>query len=261
MGEPFDAIGFRIKDEASYHALAEQAHQRGTLSQTGRETAILHGSCWQLGGGLEVWTILYESKEGMFYTDCRPAFRANHLSSLFPWEMAEYEEDGEAVVTARVGDAEVVFELQNLTEIDASVYRQHTLTAVIAGLAYRVKLAGKPNEPTFMPLARAYPRRRSAENDYLVRGKVLEWRELKNPQTEERLLWFYVDAGKISLEIVVNRADCSGPPPEPQQEAWLTAEVWLQGHILSEKEVATHYEGVDYSVSPGDFWAALRREN
>jgi hypothetical protein len=261
MGEPFDAIGFRIKDEASYHALAEQAHQRGTITKTERDAATLHGCCWQVGGGVEVWTVLHESKEGLFYTDCRPAFRAHHYFALFPWEMAEYEEDGEAVVTARTGEAEVIFELQNLTEIDPSTYRNHALTAAIAGLGYRAKLTDKPVEPSFMPLARAQPRRRSAENDYLVRGKVLDWRELKNAQTEERLLWFYVDADKIKLEVVVNQADFKGQLPAPGQETWLTAEAWLQGYILSDKEIATHYEGVDYTVSPGDFWAALRREN
>jgi hypothetical protein len=261
MGEPFDAIGFKIDGEASYHALAEQAHQRGALSKTERETATLHGCCWQLGGGLEVWTVLHESKEGLFYTDCRPAFRAHHFFSLFPWEMAEYEEDGEAVVTARAGEADVIFELQNLTEIDITIFRQQSLTAALAGLGYRAKLADKPQEAAFMPLARAFPRRRSAENDYLLRGKVLDWRELKNAQTSERLFWFYVDAEKIKLEVVVNHADLKGQPPPPGRESWITVEAWLQGHILSDKELATHYEGVDYTVPPGDFWAALRREN
>lgn len=261
MGEPFDAIGFKVKDETSYHSLAEQAHKKGIITKIERESATLHGCCWQLGNGLEVWTILYESKEGLFYTDCRPAFRGVHLSTLFPWEMAEYEEDGEAVVTARIGEAEVIFELQNLTEMDAVLYRQHMLTAVLSGLAYRVKLIDKPQESAFTLMARANPRRRSAENDYLVRGKVLDWRELKNPQTEEKLYWIYVDAGKIRLEVVVNQADCKGILQHSQEEIWVTAEVWLQGHILSDKEIATHYEGIDYSVPSGDYWTALRRDN
>jgi hypothetical protein len=231
------------------------------MSKTEREAATLHGCCWHLGGGLEVWTVMHESKDGMFYTDCRPGFRGSRYFELSPWEMAEYEDDGEAVVTARVGDAEVIFELQNLTEIDPAVYRQHSLTAVLAGLAYRVKLTERPVEATFVPLARAHPRRRSAENDYLVRGKILDWREMKNQQTEEKLLWFYVDADKIQLEIVVNQADFKGHLHAPGHEAWLTAEVWMQGHILSDRELATHYEGVDYTVPTGEFWAALRREN
>ncbi|MBK7597715.1 MAG: hypothetical protein IPJ07_03965 [Acidobacteria bacterium] len=84
MGEPFDAIGFKVTDEASYQALAEEAHQRGTLSLSRRSAGVLHGCCWSLGSGLEVWTVLYESPEGLFYADCRPAFRSKHVFSFYP---------------------------------------------------------------------------------------------------------------------------------------------------------------------------------
>jgi hypothetical protein len=84
MGEPFHAIGFNITDEASYQALAEEAQQRGTLSKARREQGVLHGFCWSVGAGLEVWTVLHESKDGLFYADCRPAFRARHIFNLYP---------------------------------------------------------------------------------------------------------------------------------------------------------------------------------
>jgi len=260
MGEPFDAIGFKITDEASYHALAEEAHQRGAISRALREQATLHGCCWRLGEGLEVWTVLHESKEGLFYADCRPAFRGRHLFRLYPWEITEYEEDGEAIVRALVegGEAELVYELQNITEIDPAVFRERALTATVAGLAYRARLSTRAIEPAFAPLSHLSSRKHVAENDYLVRGSILYWRELKNPRTTSDLVWVYVDAGKVRIEVLVNRADFKG---QLRQGAWLSAEVWLQGHILSEKELEARYEGVDAEFSLSDSWMMFRREN
>jgi hypothetical protein len=79
-----------------------------------RERRTLHGCCWHLGEGLEVWTVLHESPEGFFYADCRPAFRSRHLVTLFPWEITEYEADGEAIVRAvdAATNTELVFELR-----------------------------------------------------------------------------------------------------------------------------------------------------
>src|SRR5262245_63386664 len=120
MGEPFYAIGFKITDEASYQALAEEAQQRGKPSHAKREQGVLHGCCWSLGSGLEVWTMLYESQKGLVYTDCRPAFRGQRMLSLYPWEIIEYEEDGEALARGLMPDmtTEIFFALQNITEID-----------------------------------------------------------------------------------------------------------------------------------------------
>ena len=41
----------------------------------------------------------------------------------------------------------------------------------------------------------------------------------------------------------------------------LAAEVWLQGHILSELELEARYEGIDGDIPRHDYWTALRREN
>jgi hypothetical protein len=260
MGEPFDAIGFKVNDEASYHALAEEAHQLGAVSRARREQATLHGCCWRLGDGLEVWTVLHESKEGLFYADCRPAFRGRHLLTLFPWEITEYEEDGEAVVRALVagGETELVFELQNMTEINPAHFRDRAIAATVAGLAYRARLHSRAGATVFSPLRRRSPRRQAAENDYAVRGTIVSWRELKNPRTTSDLVWVYLDAGQIRLEVLVNRADFKG---ELRQGAQLSAEVWLQGHILSEYELRARYEGVDSQVAPKAFWSQLKREN
>src|SRR5215813_15021336 len=183
MGEPFYAIGFKITDEASYQALAEEAKQRGAPSQAKREQGTLHGCCWNIGSGLEVWTMLYESKDGLFYADCRPAFRARHIFSFYPWEIAEYEEDGEAVARGLLvnSDTEVVFELQNITEVDLGRLRERQIIASVSGLAYRARVISKTKDPLFAPLAERYPRRKLTEADYAVRGRILSWREIKNP--------------------------------------------------------------------------------
>src|SRR5262245_29941088 len=151
MGEPFHAIGFKIADEASYQALAEEAQQRGMASKARREQGVLHGFCWSVGSGLEVWTMLYESKDGLFYADCRPAFRARHVFNLYPWEIAEYEEDGEAVARGGVVNSgvEIVFELQNLTEVDLSRLRERMIIASVSGLTYCAREMSKSNSYVF----------------------------------------------------------------------------------------------------------------
>jgi len=260
MGEPFDAIGFCVTDPAAYHALAEEAHHHGAVSRVRREKATLHGCCWHLGEGLEVWTVLHESPEGFFYADCRPAFRSRHLVTLFPWEITEYEADGEAVVRAVdvATNAELVFELQNMTEINPSALGDQAITATVSGLAYRAQLSARKNRPMLMPLSRRRKRKSSAENDYVIRGPILAWRELKNPRTASDLILATVDTGTLKLEVLVNRADSTG---EIRQGMTLSADVWLQGYILTERELLLRYEGVDLETSPKLFWSALRREH
>jgi hypothetical protein len=259
MAEPFDAIGFKVTDEASYQALAEEAQQRGTLTLAKREQGVLHGCCWSLGSGIEVWTMIYESKTGLYYADCRPAFRARHLFSFYPWEIVEYEEDGEAVARGKIldSDIELVFELQNITEIDPHSFRERAITAAVSGLAYRARINAKTGESLFAPLAARYPRRKVAENDYAVRGRILAWQEIKNPLTTSDLILVDVDAGEVKLEVLVNRDDLKG---RLKHDGWLSAEVWLQGHILNEKDLQARYEGIDYQLYRRSFWEMLRRE-
>ncbi len=260
MGEPFDAIGFTVSDEPSYQALAEQAHQQGVNSHMPREHSMLHGYCWSLGDGLEVWTVLHESKTGMVYADCRPGFRGRHLFRLHPWEITEYEEDGEATVRGFIegSETELIFELQNLTEMSPEMFRARLLTVAVAGLAYRVKVNNRAAQPSFLPIEKVSPRRHVAENDYAARGQILNWREISNPRTSTSLVWLYADFGRIRMELIVNRADLKG---ELRKGAWISAELWVQGHVLTEKEVQSRYEGVDAEFPSGDYWMMFRREN
>jgi hypothetical protein len=260
MSEPFYAIGFKVTDEASYQKLAEEAHHRGTLSKARRSQGVLHGCCWSLGAGLEVWTVLYESKEGLFYADCRPAFRSQYLFNFFPWEIIEYEEDGEALARGVTtdSDAEMIFQLQNLTEINPQEFRDRTITAAVSGLAYRAQVKSRNVATSFAQLASRYSRKKVAENDYGVSGKIISWREIKNRHTTSDLIWICLDLEKIKLEVLVNRADLKG---ELKRGGWLCADVWLQGHILDERELQARYEGVDRIASQGNYWRKLRREN
>ncbi|HYV05838.1 MAG TPA: DUF3881 family protein, partial [Blastocatellia bacterium] len=91
-----------------------------------------------------------------------------------------------------------------------------------------------------------------------VGGRVLAWRELQNPATGSTLIWFYVDAGKIRVEVLASRSALLG---ELSIGAQVSANIWLQGHVLEEADITARYEGVDRSYETGEFWTRLRREN
>ena len=260
MPEPFTAIGFHVNDQASYEALAAEARLYGAATQARRDSTTLHGSCWELGGGLEVWTVMHESGAGLCYADCRPAFRGRQTFELFPWEILEFEDEGEAVVRAHLenGPTEIIFELQNLTEINPLVYRHRPLTAAIAGLSYRASVNRRRLAPRFVSARERAGKRLVNENDYAVRGTVLAWRALRNPRTTSDLLWVQLDAGALTLELLINRADLTG---ELAVGASLSADIWLQGHILTEQELRIRYEGVDPHIAPKHFWRRARRGN
>ena len=81
MEETFEAIGIDVPSEKDFNHLAERAGDQGEPTQLCRRGAVLHGRCWKLGDGLEVWTVLYESGTGeIFYADCRPGFRARSIT-------------------------------------------------------------------------------------------------------------------------------------------------------------------------------------
>ena len=99
MEETFEAIGLDVPSEKDFNYLAERAGDQGEATQLLRRGAVLHGRCWKLGEGLEVWTVLYESGTGdIFYADCRPGFRARYTQRISPWALTEYDEEGEAIV-------------------------------------------------------------------------------------------------------------------------------------------------------------------
>jgi hypothetical protein len=266
MAELFEAIGFEVADERSYNLLVEYVETNGHRSRAERGDAALHGRCWKLGDGLEVWSILYERGADLYYADCRPAFRSRYVRQILPWELVEYDEDGEAIVRGGArGTPEIVFELQNLTELDDSVFRQTHLHVALAGIAYaaRVRPAVSRLEP---PPAHRFELAerldgfadKACENDYVISGRVLAWREIRNSVTAADLVWIYVDAATIRLEVLANRRALRG---QLKIGAEITANIWLQGHVLEASDISARYEGVDRAYELADFWAGLRREN
>src|SRR5438874_13391619 len=77
MDATFETIGLEVPSEKAINFLAERAENHGEPTRLLRRGAVLHGRCWKLGEGLEVWTVLYESGTGeVFYANCRPGFRS-----------------------------------------------------------------------------------------------------------------------------------------------------------------------------------------
>ena len=268
MAELFDAIGFEVADERSYNLLVEYVENNGQRTRAGRGDAALHGRCWKIGDGLEVWSILYQRASELYYADCRPAFRSRYVRRLEPWELVEYDEDGEAIVRGRLsGSRDVVFELQNLTELDDSVFHELHLQIALAGIAYAARVRSVPvsKQPAIasgyrFELAEKLEgfAEKACENDYVISGRVLAWREIRNSVTAAELVWIYVDAGALRLEVLANRRVLRG---QLKIGAEITANIWLQGHVLEERDISARYEGVDREYELADFWSGLRRWN
>ena len=262
MNATFETIGLEVPSEKAFNYLAERAGDQGEATQLNRRGAVLHGRCWKLGEGLEVWTVLYESGSGdVFYADCRPGFRARYIQTITPWALTEYDEEGEAVVHGyREGtDCEVLFELQNLTEVGPGGFLAQQLHVGLCGLAYRARVRSGPAKTRWLPLDKAAPSRAAHENDWSLSGRVVACKPLKNPLSGSDLYWINVDLERMNLEILVNQRSLRGETLMPG--ATLDAEIWLQGHVLDELALSSRYEGVDISCSTADFWSRLRRKN
>ncbi len=165
------------------------------------------------------------------------------------------------------GAPEVVFELQNLTELDDAVFRESHLHVGLAGIAYAARVQPSPESKrhTDPPAYRFELAERlegfadkACENDYVISGRVLSWRDVKNPVTAADLVWIYVDAAAIRIEVLANRRALRG---ELNIGAEITANIWLQGHVLEESDISARYEGVDREYEQADFWSGLRRGN
>jgi uncharacterized protein DUF3881 len=266
MTELFDAVGFEVADEEAYNLLAEYTEASGERSYTQREDATMHGRCLKAGDGIEVWSILYERGDKLYYADCRPGFRSRYVHKIEPWELIEYEEDGEAIIRGMSCGTSLLFELQNLTEAEPHLFREIELSVALAGIAYSCQIhpPAAPGSPQRMRyrFELTEPMRDSnienCESDYRVRGRLLAVRELRNPVTQAALLWLYVDAGSIQLELITSKRRMRG---RPKIGAVVTAGIWLQGHVLDAADIWARYEGVDRQSEPSDFWAQLRREN
>ena len=262
MDLTFETIGLDVPSEKDFNHLAESAGSHGEPTRLTRRGAVLHGRCWKLGEGLEVWTVLYESGTGdIFYADCRPGFRARYTQRISPWALTEYDEEGEAVVHGyRDGtDTEVLFELQNLTEVGPAGFRVSALQVSLCGLAYRARVCDKNVKTKWEPLEKSAPARAAHENDWGLCGRVLAFKPLRNPLSGSELYWIYLDLERLKLEVLVNRRALRGRPLTVG--ASLSAEVWLQGHVLDEMALRSRYEGVDRAYSSVDFWGMLARRN
>jgi hypothetical protein len=262
MNAAFETIGLEVPSEKAFNYLAERAGDQGEATQLNRRGAVLHGRCWKLGDGLEVWTVLYESGSGdVFYADCRPGFRAKHIQTISPWALTEYDEEGEAVVHGyREGtDCEVLFELQNLTEVGPGGFRAQDLHVGLCGLAYRARVSASSNKRSWLPLDKTAPSRAAHENDWSLAGRIIAFKPLKNPLSGSDLYWIEVDLEKMNLEILVNQRALRGE--RLAVGATLEAEIWLQGHVLDEMALRSRYEGIDRSCSTAKFWSQLKRRN
>ena len=258
----FNAIGIEIANEAAFNDLAEDVGTRGEASHLTRESGVLRAKCLKLGAGLEVWSVLYETDSGeIFHADCRPAFRARYAQNISPWVLTEIDREGEAVVHGFLADreTEILFALQNLTEVGAGILERNVLRVGLCGLAYRVEILKKPIKPFWSSYDEIALNVVENENDWKLSGRVIAFETLRNPQSGSDLFWIYVDLGVLQLEILVNQRSLHGG--KLQIGAFIKADVWLQGHILSEKGRRAGYEGVDRSVGTVDFWKSFKKPN
>lgn len=275
MNSPFDSIGLEVRGEQAINVLAEQAGTQGEESRLARRGAVLHGRCWKLGEGLEVWTVLYESETGeVFYADCRPGFRARFSQRISPWALTEYDEEGEAIIHGYCGDreAEVLFELQNLTEVGVAGFHASELHVGLCGLAYAAEVCADTEifwQPTERGSLIAPSKRAGAvihENDWSLCGRVIATKGVRNPLTGSELLWVHLDLRQLKLEVLVNRdgahGEKNGGLTQPIAVGqMLAADVWLQGHVLDRSALLATYEGVDKSYTVAGAWQHLKRRN
>jgi hypothetical protein len=258
----FDAIGFEIPNENAFHDLAEDVGKRGEVSLLPRKDGVLHGRCLKFGAGLEVWTLLYESGKGeLLYSECRPAFRARYAQKVSPWALTESDKEGKSMIHGFIEDTntEVLFQLQNLTEVGTSVLDRTTLNVGLCGLAYRAGIFPKNDDFSWKAYEESGVSVIEDENYWNVAGHILAFDTIRNPQSGTDLYWIYVGMGGSQLEILVNQRSMRGR--KPRIGAFIEADIWLQGHILNETTKRNGYEGVDWSSRPKDFWKNFKRPN
>lgn len=260
--EIFRAIGLEIPKGKTLNDLAEDAERLGEASLSTRATGTIHGRCWRIGLGLEVWTTLYESEAGeVFYADCRPGFRARYTQSICCWALHEDEAEGEASVEGVIEDYAdpVFFQLQNLTEVGAKNFERETLIVGLCGLAYRAEVSGDAAENLeWRSLWKMGGGSECEENDWHLSGRVINFDQLRNPFSGRDLYWIHLDIGNFELEILVNRRILKG---DLRVGANVKADVWLQGHIVSQSTLWSSYEGVDHSANRTNFWKRFKKLN
>lgn len=262
--EIFNAIGLEIPKGKTINDLAEDAERRGEASLSTRSSGTIHGRCWRIGFGLEVWTTLYESATGeVFHADCRPGFRARYTQNLSRWFLYEDEADGEAAVAGCVENHpdEIFFQLQNLTETGTKIFERKFLTVGLCGLAYRARVAAADDEALeWRRLSETAGNSDADQADWRLSGCVINYNALRNPFSGSDLYWIHLDLGNFELEILVNRRRLIGDKLL-RVGANVRADVWLQGHIVAESTFLSSYEGVDWSGNAADFWKNYKKLN
>lgn len=258
----FEAIGIEIGNEAAYNNLAENIGRRGEVSRLSRKSGTLHGRCLKLGAGLEVWSVLYESATGeVFFSDCRPAFRARFAHKISPWILSEFDKEAENVVHGFLenSETEVLFELQNLTEVGTRIFEKNALDVGLCGLAYRAEILETAAKKFWRAFDEVALNVIADENDWSLCGEIIAFDALKNSFSGNDLYWIYLDLGEFKLEVLVNQRalQCE----KLRVGAFLHADIWLQGHILCQSAASNLYEGIDWSLRPVDFWKSFKKPN
>ncbi|HQU83829.1 MAG TPA: hypothetical protein PKY59_11915 [Pyrinomonadaceae bacterium] len=258
----FEAIGIEIGNESLFNDLTENVGKRGEVSRLARKSGTLHGKCLKLGEGLEVWSVLYESANGeLVFSDCRPAFRARFAQKITPWVLSEFTKDAENVIHGFLenSETEVLFELQNLTEVGTKIFERKVLNVGLCGLAYRAEIIENSDKKFWRAFDEVALNVISEENDWSLCGEVIAFEPLKNSFSGKDLFWIHLDIGEFKLEILVNQTAIAAE--KLKVGAFLRADVWLQGHIFDEKAKRKLYEGVDWKVETVDFWKLFKKPN
>jgi hypothetical protein len=258
----FDAIGIEISNKNELKNLSDDVGQHGEISLLRRSNGVLHGRCLKIGGGLEIWKMLYESGTGeVFAANCRPGFRALYERRVTPWILTEFDEEGEAVIHGFIeeSETEVLFDLQNLTEVGTGILEVETLRVGLCGLACRAKVCGRDQRVFWRSSDDITLNVIANENIWSLCGRVLAFNTIQNAISGTALYWVYVNTGHLKLEVLINRQSLAGG--KLRVGSFINADVWLQGHILNSIEIASSYEGVDQSYRTVDFWKSLRKVN
>ncbi len=253
----FNAIGIEVPNQTAFNNLAENAEKRGEASLSMRPGVVIHGRCWRIGLGLEVWTIFNESETGeVFYTDCRPGFRAHYMQILKDWSLSEAKDEAVIEGYTKNNATKVSFQLQNLTEINPKRFEQKLLRIGLCGLAYHAEVLAAEKKSFWKSAAKNSD---SDAADWKLCGKITAFSTLRNPFTGNDLYWIHLDLNSFKLEILVNRHSLHGS--DLQIGKSVKAKVWLQGHIAGQAEFYSNYEGVDWSHRTVDFWKSFKRQN
>ena len=189
---------------------------------------------------------LREPDGELYYADCRPAFRSRYVHIIQPWELIEYDEDGEAIVHgSSPGGAEIVFELQNLTE-NQTLRLPRGASARRAGRAglhgapvsqARLKSAAEPLGPaSSWPNAARVHRRGLRERLHDLRATSSPGARSKPRRRPATSSGFMLTRAEIRLEVLVNRAARRGQPasgPGSQPTSGCKGTCWRAGDLRS----------------------------